>query len=78
MDRQEGKIRRVVSRGTASYQLGYYEIQGSKGKSRSMFKVDIHVGEHATSDEALAAWPKRYSSLGLSEGRARQTSYRAS
>jgi hypothetical protein len=27
-----------------------------KGKRRSVFKVDVHLGEHATTDEALTAW----------------------
>lgn len=56
MDRREHKVRKVVSRETPSYQLGHYEMQGEKGKRRSVFKVDVHLGEHATPEEALAAW----------------------
>ena len=52
------KIRKVTSRGTPSYQLGHYEMTGSKGKRRSVFKVDVHLGEHATPEEAMEAWTK--------------------
>ena len=45
-----------MSRGTPSYQLGHYEMSGDPGKRRSVFKVDVHLGEHATADEALTAW----------------------
>jgi hypothetical protein len=58
MDRREHKVRKVVSRGTPSYQLGHYEMQGEKGQRRSVFKVDVHLGEHASVEEALAAWPE--------------------
>ena len=54
----EHRIRKVVSRGTPSYQLGHYEMQGEKGKRRSVFKVDVHLGEHASIEEALVAWPE--------------------
>jgi hypothetical protein len=50
------KIRKVTSRGTPSYQLGHYEMQGEKGKRRSVFKVDVHLGEHATPEGALTTW----------------------
>ena len=51
------KVRRVVSRGTPSYQLGHYEMTGKPGSRRSRFKVLVHLGEHATPPEAaLAAW----------------------
>jgi hypothetical protein len=53
----EHKIRSVTSRGTPSYQLGHYEMAGQPGKRRSVFKVDVHLGEHATADEALTVWP---------------------
>ncbi|MDP9456054.1 MAG: hypothetical protein M3Q60_09740 [Actinomycetota bacterium] len=56
MENPEYKIRRVTSRGTPSYQLGYYEMQGESGKRRSVFKVDVHLGEHETAESALAAW----------------------
>jgi hypothetical protein len=51
------KIRQSTSRGTTSYQLGHYEMSGEQGKRRSVFKVDVHLGEHATAEDALAAWP---------------------
>jgi len=47
-----------MSRGTPSYQLGHYEMQGETGKRRSVFKVDVHLGEYATADKALSAWPE--------------------
>lgn len=50
------KIRQSMSRGTPSYQLGHYEMQGEPGKRRSVFKVDVHLGEHPTADDALTAW----------------------
>ncbi len=36
---------------------------GEKGKRRSVFKVDIHLGEHQTPEQALAAWPEELSRL---------------
>ena len=63
MDRPEHKIRKVTSRGTPSYQLGHYEMSGEKGKRRSVFKVDVHLGEHATPEEALATWPREVDHL---------------
>ena len=51
------KIRRSTSRGTPSYQLGHYEMVGNPGKRRSVFKVDLHLGEYASAEEALSAWP---------------------
>ena len=56
MNEPARKIRQSMSRGTPSYQLGHYEMQGQPGKRRSVFKVDVHLGEHATADEALTAW----------------------
>ena len=56
MNEPARKIRQSVSRGTPSYQLGHYEMSGEKGKRRSTFKVDVHLGEYATADEALRAW----------------------
>ena len=50
------KVRRVVSRGTPSYQLGYYEMTGKPGARRSVFKVLVHLGEHATPEAAVEAW----------------------
>jgi hypothetical protein len=63
MDRPEHKVRKVTSRGTPSYQLGHYEMQGSSGKRRSVFNVDVHLGEHSTPEEALAIWPKEVDHL---------------
>jgi len=51
------RIRKSKSRGTPSYQLGHYEMSGDKGKRRSVFKVDVHLGEHPTAEDALSAWP---------------------
>jgi len=31
-------------------------MRGEPGKRRSVFKVDVHLGEHTTADEALEAW----------------------
>jgi hypothetical protein len=50
------KVRRVVSRGSPSYQLGHYEMTGKQGARRSRFKVLVHLGEHATPEAALEAW----------------------
>ena len=58
MERQNNKVRKVTSRGTPSYQLGYYEMQGEKGKRRSVFKVNVHLGEHGSPEVALALWPQ--------------------
>jgi hypothetical protein len=46
------KVRRVVSRGTPSYQLGHYEMTGKPGARRSRFKVLVHLGEHETPEAA--------------------------
>ena len=51
------KIRHSISRGTPSYQVGHYGMSGQQGKRRSVFKVDVHLEEHATADEALETWP---------------------
>ena len=50
------KVRRVVSRGSPSYQLGHYEMMGRPGARRSVFKVLVHLGEHETAEAALEAW----------------------
>jgi hypothetical protein len=50
------KVRRVVSRDTPAYQLGQYEMTGEPGSRRSVFKVLVHLGEHATPEAALSAW----------------------
>jgi hypothetical protein len=50
------KVRRVVSRGSPSYQLGHYEMTGKPGSRRSVFKVLVHLGEHQTPEAALDAW----------------------
>ncbi len=57
------KIRKSTSRGTPSYQLGHYEMSGEKGKRRSVFKVDVHLGEYATLEDALATWPHEVNHL---------------
>jgi hypothetical protein len=59
-----------MSRGTPSYQLGHYEMSGDPGKRRSVFKVDVHLGEHSTSEDALSAWSKEVGVL--ENGRPRQ------
>ena len=50
------KVRRVVSRGSPSNQLGHYEMAGKPGVRRSVFKVLVHLGEHQTPEAALSAW----------------------
>jgi hypothetical protein len=50
------KVRRVVSRGTPSYQLGHYQMTGKPGARRSVFRVLVHLGEHGTPEAALDAW----------------------
>lgn len=55
---KEHKIRKSMSRGTPSYQYGHYEMTGKPGERRSAFKVDVHLGEHASAEEALSAWPE--------------------
>jgi hypothetical protein len=56
MERRKYKVRRVVSRGSPSYQLGHYEMTGEPGSRRSRFKVLVHLGEHAAPEAAIAAW----------------------
>lgn len=58
MDKLRYRLRRVRTDGTTSYQLGHYEMQGEPGRRRSAFKVDVHLGEHASAEEALSAWPE--------------------
>ena len=38
-------------------------MQGEKGKRRSVFKVDVHLGEHQTPEAALAVWPSEVEHL---------------
>jgi len=57
------RIRKVTSRGTPSHQLGHYEMQGERCKRRSVFKVDVHLGEHAAPEDALAVWPHEIDQL---------------
>ena len=57
------KVRKVTSRGTPSYQLGRYEMKGEKGKRRSVFKVDVHLGEYSNVEEALSRWPSEIAHL---------------
>jgi hypothetical protein len=63
MNEPARKIRKSMSRGTPSYQLGHYEMQGERGNRRSVFKVDVHLGEHATAGEALEALPSEIARL---------------
>lgn len=63
MENREYKIRKVTSRGTPSYQLGHYEMQGDVGQRRSRFKVVVHLGEHATPEEAITAWSEEVGNL---------------
>ena len=56
MERRKYKIRRVVSRGSPSYQLGHYEMTGKPGARRSVFRVLVHLGEYETPEAALEAW----------------------
>ena len=56
MERRKYKVRRVVSRGSPSYQLGHYEMTGKPGSRRSVFKVLVHLGEHEAPEAALEAW----------------------
>jgi hypothetical protein len=56
MERRKYKVRRVVSRGSPSYQLGQYEMTGKPGSRRSVFKVLVHLGEHEAPEAALEAW----------------------
>ena len=50
------KVRRVVSRGTPSYQLGHYEMTGQPGARRAVCKVLVHLGDPVTPEAALDAW----------------------
>jgi hypothetical protein len=64
MKRQNtSKVRKVTSRGTPSYQLGHYEMKGEKGKRRSVFKVNVHLGQYESVEEALTNWPEEIESL---------------
>ena len=56
MERRKYKVRRVVSRGTPSYQLGHYEMTGKPGSRRSVFRVLVHLGDYETPEAALEAW----------------------
>jgi hypothetical protein len=51
------RIRRVKTEGTVSYQLGHYEMTGVPDYRRSVFKVEVHLGEYPTTEEAMLAWP---------------------
>lgn len=63
MNEPARKIRQSISRGTPSYQLGHYEMSGEQGKRRSIFKVDVHLGEHPTAEDALTAWTNEVETL---------------
>ncbi len=57
------KVRRVKTSGTVSYQLGRYEMRGKPNERRSAFKVEVHLGEYPTAEEALSAWPSQIERL---------------
>jgi hypothetical protein len=38
-------------------------MQGEKGRRRSVFKVDVHLGEHAAPEAALGVWPQEVDHL---------------
>ena len=38
-------------------------MQGEQGKARSVFKVDVRLGEYATAEDALAVWPQEVDHL---------------
>ncbi len=38
-------------------------MKGPSGKRRSVFKVDVHLGEHPAAEDALAAWPQEIDQL---------------
>lgn len=59
----EPKVRKVKTEETVSYQLGRYEMRGNPGYRRSVFKVDVHLGEYPTAEEALTAWPREIARL---------------
>jgi hypothetical protein len=63
MNEPAHKVRKVVSRGAPSHQLGHHETQGEKGNRRSRFKVDVQLGEHGATNEALASWPAQVARL---------------
>ncbi len=56
MERRKYKVRRVVSRGSPSYQLGHYEMTGKPGSRRSVFRLLVHLGDCQTPEAALEAW----------------------
>ncbi len=63
MECQNSKVRKVTSRGTPSYQIGHYEMKGDKGKRRSVFKVDVHLGEYENPEVALDEWSQEIQRL---------------
>jgi len=38
-------------------------MSGEQGKRRSVFKVDVHLGEHPTAEDALSVWPREIDQL---------------
>jgi lipid II:glycine glycyltransferase (peptidoglycan interpeptide bridge formation enzyme) len=38
-------------------------MQGPAGERRSAFKVDVHLGEYVSTEQALAAWPQEIERL---------------
>jgi hypothetical protein len=59
----KSRVRRVKTEETVSYQLGHYEMRGKPGYRRSVFKVEVHLGEYPTAEEALSAWPREIARL---------------
>jgi hypothetical protein len=64
-DKPNLKTRNVLSGGTPSHQLGYYEMrtQHSTGKRRSCFKVLVNLDEHENPQQALSAWSEEVERL---------------
>jgi hypothetical protein len=56
MDSRERKVHRVNSRELLAI-VRPLRDDGEPGQRRSVFKVVVHLGEHATREDALAAWP---------------------
>ena len=38
-------------------------MKGEKGKRRSVFQVDVHLGQYESVEEALTNWPEEIESL---------------
>jgi hypothetical protein len=64
-DKPNLKKRKVLSGGTPSHQLGYYEMrtQHSTGRRRSYFTVLVNLDEHEDPQQALSAWSEEVGRL---------------